>query len=498
MNKQILLKRVQALGFKGKAALEDVRSFLDGQGFDTKTIDLGDGKTDSLDSIWSKTVHLMCDGGEQVEMHDPPGGEEQPGGETPPPQPPQKAAVVPEVKSAPRLNYRPGVGWREGIGQVDAKGAGMRDKRSVAKKSYDLKAKHGGTVYADADQAEVAGAWFRSVCGKARGYNNLDSDLEILGKANVESINTDGGVLVPDEFMANLLWLTEKYGVARKLANVVPMSRDYLIAPRKTGIVTMSPIGEGATITDTSNTFDGVALTAKKWGALVKISNELLEDSAVNVADDYSQTFAEAQAVAEDSAWILGDGSSTYNGCTGLASGFPSGAYISATGSGWSAMLLSDFFISAIGAVEYVNTSRLAFLCSRQFFAQVMLKLSNIGGSAGYLGGGNTMIDAARGMKIGPGAGSSGPDAMFQGFPVYFSQVMPTATAGSEQKACYFGDFAGASMLGDRRQLGIATSDQRYFDSDYFAIRAISRFTVNAHGAGRGETYGPVVCLTST
>jgi hypothetical protein len=46
---------------------------------------------------------------------------------------------------------------------------------------------------------------------------NLAKDLDICEKANVESVNTDGGVLVPDEFLANVIWLTEQYGVARRL-----------------------------------------------------------------------------------------------------------------------------------------------------------------------------------------------------------------------------------------------------------------------------------------
>jgi len=489
MNKQVLLRTLASKGYKGKPTLEDVRTYLESEGFDTKNVSVGDGKTETLDAIWAKTVHLMCDAGEQVKMHDPPEGEGEAEGQPEAP----AAPATPQKSATPSQNYRPGIGWINGIGKVDGKSADVRDKRSVAKKAYDLKAKRGGTIYPDADSAEVAGAWMRSTVAKAgqRDYAQRDLDLDICEKANVESINTDGGVLVPDEFMSQLVWLTEQYGVARKVANVVPMNRDVLTVPRKTGIVSMSPIGEGATITDTSNTFDGVQLVAKKWGALVKITNELLEDSAVNIADDYSRTFAEAQAKAEDDAYFIGDGSATYNGCVGLTSGLVSGAYVSATGSGWSAMLLSDFLTSSVGVVENVNTSRLAFICSRQFYFQVMVKLLTIGSSSGYIGGGNTTE-----IKVPPGMGQA--DASFLGYPVYWAQSAIRATAGSEARSVYFGDFVGGTMLGDRRQMAITTSDQRYFDSDYFAIRAISRFTVNIHGDGRGTTYGPIVCLTST
>lgn len=496
MNRALLLKKARAAGYTGKADQKELSAWLTAEGIELRGAKGADGTETTLkfDDIWAKaatlTLEAPADAEDQTDESDT--GDEDDG---------EKAAPEPPVKKHEgRARFTPGKGWATGPGRVEASTVKGRDARSVAKKAYELKARAGQTVYGDADTAEAAGAWFRKTHSEIRkiSYSRFDEDSQIVEKAMSESVNVDGGILVPDEYRAQVLWLTERYGVARKLANVVPMARDYLVQPRKTGIVTMSPIGENATITATANTYDGVALTAKKWGALIQVSSELWDDSAVSIADQYSNTFAEAQAIAEDSAWILGDGSSTYNGCVGLAAGFPSGAYISATGSGWSSMLLSDFLISAIGVVEYVNPARLAFLCSRQFYVQVMLKLSTIGSASGFIGGGNRMGDVSQGMNIGPGAGSSGPDALFMGFPVYFSQVMPTATAGSEQKAVYFGDFMGASMIGDRRQLSIATSDQRYFDADQYAIRGISRFTTVAHGAGRAETYGPVVCLTST
>lgn len=351
------------------------------------------------------------------------------------------------------------------------------------RKAYARKVAAGKAAFNDADQAEVFGAWARSTIAGQRGfdYGSKAADLDITRKAQVEFNNQLGGALVPAEFMPNLVWLTEQYGVARKVANVVPMSRDVMNVPRKTAINAMVAVTEAGTITANDNSYSNVALTAKKYGNLFQVSRELLADSAINIADDIARSIAEAQAIAEDQAYFLGNGSGTYASQVGLIAGLPgfggtSGAY--PTGVAWSSMAVSDF-TTAIGRVENVNPSRLAFVCSRQFFAQVMLKLDKVA---------NQFKDLTTGMP--------GVDATFLGYPVYFSQVMPTAN--SANPACYFGDFMGGTMLGDRRQVEVATSDQYYFNSDSIAIRGTSRFCVNIHGDGRGTTFGPIVALVGT
>lgn len=346
---------------------------------------------------------------------------------------------------------------------------------SSIKKAYAAKIKSGRAVFHDADQAEAFGSWARLALLGTYDYGSQKrADIDICRKAQVEFNNQLGGALVPIEFLPNLVFLTEQYGIARKVANVVPMSRDVMTVPRKTGLASMVPVAETGTMTPADNSYNNVTLTAKKYGVLYQVSRELLADSAVNIADDLARSIAEAQAIAEDQAYFLGNGTATYANQIGLTSALPSSAYL--TGVSWGTMAVSDF-TTAMGRVENVNPARLAFVCSRQFFAQVMLKVDKTANQFKEL----TM-------------GGLGGDATFLGYPVFFSQVMPTAT-GSNVRSCYFGDFVGATMLGDRRQLEIQTSDQFYFSTDALAVRGTSRFNTVIHGDGRGSTYGPIVCL---
>lgn len=357
--------------------------------------------------------------------------------------------------------------------------AGVPQRFSIgntSRKAYQAKVKSGKAAFHDADQAEAFGAWMRLNTLGGAEYSQKKADLEIARKAQVEFNNQLGGALVPLEFIPNLIWLTEQYGIARKVANVVTMSRDVATFPRKTAIVSMSPVAETGTIAPTDNSYGNVTLTAKKYGVLFQVSRELLADAAVNIADDLARSIAEAQAIAEDQAYFNGNGAASFANQIGLTAGLPTAAYRTGLALAWTSMTLNNF-TDAMGTVENVNPARLAFVCSRQFFAQVMLRLDKT-------------ANQFKELTMGGLAG----DATFLGYPVFFSQVMATAT-GASVRSCYFGDFTGATMLGDRRQLEIMTSDQFYFNIDALAVRGSSRFNVAIHGDGRGSTIGPISCI---
>lgn len=352
------------------------------------------------------------------------------------------------------------------------------------RKAYDARVKaygigHGQyqAKYADADTAEICTAIVRLGMAGTMEYGQKANDLAIVQKAYVESSNTLGGYLVPTEFVSHLIYLTEPYGTARKIANVVKMSREVQQHPRKTGIPTMGWASETQTATTQNNGFDLVELVAKKLMLLMTASNELLEDSAISVADDVASTVREAYDKACDSAYFLGDGSSTYGGFMGLANALPAGAYFNGSGA-WSAFTTGDFNL-ALGRLENVNMARVGIVCSRQAYHQVCMRLEKA-------------TSQFKPLIEGPKA-----DGSFLGFPVYFSQLLPTAT-GSGNKSFYIGDFVGASMIGERRDLNVMQSDHAAFTSDSIQWRATARASIAVHGDGKGTTYGPIVCLKAT
>jgi HK97 family phage major capsid protein len=259
------------------------------------------------------------------------------------------------------------------------------------------------------------------------------------------------------------------------------MSRDTLQIPRQTSRFTFAFTGENSTLTDGTVSTDLVQLTAKKAYGLARIPNELMDDSAISVGDMYARGFAEGIAYLEDNCFVNGDGTSTYGGIVGLATNATNTAAVGSAHSSWTT-LDEDDIVTTLGQVENVDYNNVSILCSRQFFWQVLKPLATASGRGSI----NEFLTVK-------GTGGTA-DAQFYGFPVYFSQVMPTATA-SASKVMYVGDFRAGAMFGDRKELVVTSSDQRYFDVDQTALRAIQRFDINVHGDGRGSTYGPIVGL---
>lgn len=460
MNRKQLLALARANGYTGTDDLAALKAWIAGpEGIDIKN---ADGVAVDVDAAWAKVPARKA-----VTIADEPEADPEP------------------VSEGADRNRRKSVGEVARINAGKTSAANVQNIRSE-KATYKRKVEQGKAAFPDADTAEQAGAWLRSQVMKAAGrdYSQKANDDQILGTKDASTyVNSLGGATVPEEFVPSVIFLTEKFGVARKLANVVRMSRDTAMFPRISSPLSMTAAAEAGSMTATDVSWDNVSLTAKKYYCLVKSSTELLEDSAVNIADTIASQFARAQARSEDLAYFLGDGTSTYNHDTGLTSGMVSTTYVAQGSSNtWATETEADI-LNMIGRVEYVDWNRCAFACSRQWFWQVPMRLA-------YAKSGNTAAMTLHGADGGP----NGENATLYGFPVYFTQVLPTATATTGNMA-YFGDFAGGSMFGDRRDLKIDFSDQVYFANDQIAWRATSRFTVAVHTDGQAATYGPITAL---
>ena len=107
-----------------------------------------------------------------------------------------------------------------------------------------------------------------------------------------------------------------------------------------------------------------------------------------------------------------------------------------------------------------------------------------------YAAGGNSKDDFADGTGI-----------QFMGFPVVIAQKMNSdLTTDAEAIKAVFGDLQMGAMLGDRRGVAVASSAERYFDTDEIAVRGITRFDINIHSVGgtTAATAGAIVALQTS
>ena len=120
--------------------------------------------------------------------------------------------------------------------------------------------------------------------------------------------DTEGGFLVPDEFENKLIQALEEENVFRPLATVIRTSH----GDRKIPIVQAT--GEAAWLEEeglyqeSDDTFGQIFLNAYKLGTLVKVSEELLNDSAFDLESFISKQFASRIGAKEEEAFINGDG----------------------------------------------------------------------------------------------------------------------------------------------------------------------------------------------
>lgn len=466
MNRKKLLALARANGYIGESDLAKVKAFLAGENIVPTDFE---GKSYDLDKVWSTAETVVI--GEKPEAE-------------------KKAADddAIEIKGADAEAFKAFQKAQTKAARKDNPPAIITHKAgtglaAVARKNYERKIIAGKSVFSDPDHAEHFGASIRlklAEWNRIGDYAQKENDLEIVGKTTTTFNNTSAGILIPPEYVASLLYLTEQYGVARKLANVRPMSRDVMQQPRKTAIITMNHTGENATQTGQDNSYDMVELIARKVMGISTITNEVLEDSAINVADDLAMSYVEAYSIRQDQDYFLGDGTGTYGGHVGLANALPTSAYISGSGNAWSAITPGDLD-KLPGTVENVNVARCGYVSSRQFFYQTIFSR-------------DTATSQFKGL-VGPPI--NGSDASYKGWQWWFSQVLPT-TSASASKVAYFGDYQAGSMIGERRDLTIAQSEHVAFTTDAMTYRATARYAVNVHGDGRGSTYGPILCLKTT
>jgi len=347
-------------------------------------------------------------------------------------------------------------------------------------------------AFDNVETAHRCGQWLKAHFGDAQARqwcrDNLGTEYRDLGG----QVNSLGGALVFEDFSNTIIRLVEKFGVAMNLAQRVTMSSDTLLVPKRLTGVTGYWIGENTTITTSDPTATMVQLVAKKLAIATKVSNELLADNAISVADWLAQEFATEYSARTDDAFFNGDGSSSYGGIRGLSQindgTHAAGVVTAASGNTTIAALDIDDYLSVLAKLPRYAIGTSAWYMHPQVYHQsvqrMMLSSGTQGtGTIGALAGGNTAANLAQGT----------PNT-FLGLPVVWVLKM-TAAPTSGQIAAYCGDLSLSSIMAVKSEMQVASSSDRYFEQDATIFRAVSRMDTVHHSLGDSSTAGPVVAL---
>ena len=127
---------------------------------------------------------------------------------------------------------------------------------------------------------------------------------------NALQIGTDseGGYLVPDEFEKTLIESLQEENIFRQLANIITTSSGDKKIPVVATKGTASWVEEEGAIPESDDGFGQVSIGAYKLATMIKVSEELLNDSVFNLESYIAKEFARRIGAKEEEAFFVGDG----------------------------------------------------------------------------------------------------------------------------------------------------------------------------------------------
>ena len=127
---------------------------------------------------------------------------------------------------------------------------------------------------------------------------------------NALQIGTDseGGYLVPDEFERILISALEEENIFRQIATMVETESGERKIPVSASKGEASWVDEEGVIPESDDKFGQITLGAFKVGTMIKISEELLNDSVFNLESYITKEFARRIGSKEEEAFFSGNG----------------------------------------------------------------------------------------------------------------------------------------------------------------------------------------------
>ena len=260
--------------------------------------------------------------------------------------------------------------------------------------------------------------------------------------------DTEGGYLVPDEFEHTLVHGLEEENVLRSLCTVIQTSSGDRKIPIVTAHGTASWVDEEDPIPTSDETFGQISIGAHKVATMIKVSDELLQDSVFNLESYIAAEFARRIGAAEEEAFITGNGTGKPTGLLHATNG--AGTGVTTTGNTPTA----DEIFDLVHSIKSVYRRKAVFLLN------------------------DSTLKAIRKLKDGqgqylwqPGLKEGQPD-MLLNYRIATSPFMPEIAAGN--KVILFGDFK-SYWIADRQGRSFQRLNELYAATGQVGFRATQR-----------------------
>ena len=281
---------------------------------------------------------------------------------------------------------------------------------------------------------------------QVRSRNGLSYEIR---NALSEGVDSEGGYLVPDEFERTLVQALEEDNVIRAKAHVFTTSNGVHKIPVVATKGVANWIDEGQAYGESDDVFAQEQIDAHKVGTLIKVSEELLDDSAFDLQSYISKEFTRRIGAKEEEAFLIGDGSKKPTGILHATAG----AQVGVTAAG-AAAITADELIDLYYSLKSPYRKNAIWVLNDGSIRAIR-KLKDLSGQ--YLWQ--------------PGLREGEPD-MLLGKPLFTSAYMPNIAAGA--KTILFGDLS-YYWIGDRKGITFKRLNERYADYGQVGFLASKR-----------------------
>jgi HK97 family phage major capsid protein len=357
------------------------------------------------------------------------------------------------------------------IDAIDAQVKGLTERARSSREAEAARGEWEKIVAPDTIEARDADAWnafdaflrgngprhmdmdFRQVAAEKRALRAgaTGQEFRVLAKSPAAL----GGNLIPTSFVRELYDYLEVYsGMRRTNATIVTTTGgENLEFPKVVSGGTAAGVNEGAVIGSADPTFGKMTLGAFKFGQLLQYSNELAQDSGVDLLGFAARDFGRALGRVTDNKYVLGAGSTEPTGIMTVAGTGVTG------GTGVGGAPTFDNLITLLYSVNEEYRANNAQWLMRDATAGVIRRLKDNDGQ--YLW--------QPGLQVGQ------PDRLL-GFEVVSDPNV--AAIGSNALSLAFGDFS-AFYIRDVGSVRIERSDDFAFNTDLVTWRALLRTDSN-------------------
>ena len=263
-------------------------------------------------------------------------------------------------------------------------------------------------------------------------WNMIRNRGEHFQVRNALQIGTDseGGFLCPDEYEHTLVQALTEENQLRSLCTIIRTESGDRKIPIVASHGTASWVEEEGQIPESDDAFGQISIGAHKVATMIKVSDELLQDSVFDVESYIASEFARRIGAAEEDAFINGNGTGQPLGILAETGGAQVGVTTKSSGK-----VTADEIIDLVYSLKRPYRKNAVFLANDACVAELR-KLKDSTGQ--YLWQ--------------PSLQAGEPDRVL-GYKVYTSAYFPLPAPG--KAAVAFGDFSYYN-IGDRGSRSIA------------------------------------------